>query len=612
MKSTSDKAFQDSAVDVLQRVFGYSTFHDTQKLAIEALCAGRDCFVLMPTGGGKSLCYQIPALLLDGTGIIVSPLIALMEDQVGSLLEVGVSAAYLNSSLSYEAQREVENQLLDGELKLLYVAPERLLSERLLHLLGRSRVSLFAIDEAHCVSQWGHDFRKEYQQLRQLHERFPAVPRIALTATADSLTRREIINELDLAGADQFVDSFDRANIHYQIDEGPKPMERLWQFIQTYHAQDSGIVYCLSRKKVEKVAQWLSEKGRVAIPYHAGMTDIERRNNQNRFQFDDGVIVVATVAFGMGIDKPDVRFVAHLSLPKSIEAYYQETGRAGRDGDPASAWMSFGMQDLVLLRQMVRQSDALPEIVRIMQSKLESMMAYTESIECRRKVLLGYFGENHQGTCGACDNCLYPPQSWDATQAARKALSCIFRTGQRFGVGYLTDILMGRSNDRIKMNGHTELSTFGIGRDTDYQQWRVLFRQLLAFGFVDVDHEGLGVLKLNESCRNLLKGNETLNLRRVIKSSVTSRRHKDIHTDLSRRQQELFEQLRVLRLEIARAKGVPPFTVFNDRTLKQMAREQPTEESELLKISGVGVYKTRTYGSQFLDSIAEFLATHAA
>ena len=601
-----------SALDVLERVFGYSSFHNTQKLAIDAVCAGRDCLVLMPTGGGKSLCYQIPSLLLQGTGIVVSPLIALMEDQVSSLLELGVAAAYLNSSLTYDEQQVIEKQLLNGELQLLYVAPERLLTERLLSLLSRSEISLFAIDEAHCVSQWGHDFRKEYQQLRQLHERFPDVPRIALTATADARTRQEIVTELDLAQADQFTDSFDRENIHYQIDDGLKPLDRLWQFIQTNHSSDSGIVYCLSRKKVEKVADWLAAKGRAALPYHAGMTDLERRTNQNRFQFDDGVIIVATVAFGMGIDKPDVRFVAHLSLPKSIEAYYQETGRAGRDGDPASAWMSFGMQDLVLLRQMVRQSDALPEIVRVMQSKLESMMAYTETIDCRRKVLLAYFDEEYDGTCGACDNCLYPPKSWDATDAARKALSCIYRTGQRFGVGYLTDILLGRVNDRIESNGHTHLSTYGIGRNIDYQQWRILFRQLLAFGFVDVDHEGLGVLKLNESCRDLLKGKQELKLRRVSVGSKSSKRQQDVHADLSRRQQHLFEQLRILRLDIARNKGVPPFTVFNDRTLKEMAKVQPTEEFELGEISGVGAYKIRTYGQQFLDTIAEYIATDTA
>ncbi len=598
-----------SALDVLERVFGYSSFHETQKLAIDAVCEGRDCLVLMPTGGGKSLCYQIPSLLLQGTGVVVSPLIALMEDQVSSLLELGVTAAYLNSSLAYDEQQVIEKQLLKGELQLLYVAPERLLTERLLSLLSRSKIALFAIDEAHCVSQWGHDFRKEYQQLRQLHERFSNIPRIALTATADVRTRQEIVTELDLAEADQFIDSFDRENIHYQIDDGLKPLDRLWQFLQSNHPSDSGIVYCLSRKKVEKVADWIATKGRVALPYHAGMTDAERRRNQNRFQFDDGVIIVATVAFGMGIDKPDVRFVAHLSLPKSIEAYYQETGRAGRDGDSASAWMSFGMQDLVLLRQMVRQSDAVPEIVRVMQSKLESMMAYTETIDCRRKVLLAYFDEEYDGNCGACDNCLYPPESWDATEAARKALSCIYRTGQRFGVGYLTDVLLGRVNHRIESNGHAQLSTYGIGRNIDYQQWRILFRQLLAFGFVDVDHEGLGVLKLNESCRDLLKGKQKLKLRRVAVGSKSSRRQQDVHTDLSRRQQDLFEQLRILRLDIARTKGVPPFTVFNDRTLKEMAKIQPTEELELGGISGVGAYKIRTYGQQFLDTIAEYIAT---
>ena len=595
-----------AAHEVLHEVFGYAEFHPTQKQAIKSLVGGDDCLVLMPTGGGKSLCYQIPAMVRPGAGIVVSPLIALMEDQVSSLKELGISAAFLNSTLEYEEVRGIEAQLLGGQLDLLYIAPERLLGERTLALLERCELSLFAIDEAHCVSQWGHDFRREYQQLKVLHQRFPMVPRIALTATADLRTRREIASQLRLEDAALFVDSFDRPNIQYHIQDGSNARERMWRFIEQNHAGDAGIVYCLSRKRVEQVAEWLNQKGRRALPYHAGMSDADRRRNQARFLFEDGLIMVATIAFGMGIDKPDVRFVAHLNLPKSIEAYYQETGRAGRDGEAASAWMSYGLQDVILLRQMVESSDAEPQIINVMRNKLEMMLALTEMTGCRRQALLDYFGEKMPEPCGNCDNCLHPPESWDATEDARKALSCIYRTGQRFGVGYVVDVLTGRDDERIRRNGHDRISTFGIGRHQSMNAWRVIVRQLLARGLIDVDVEGMGVLRLNESCRAVLRGEQTLMLRRESKPEKSAKAKSAVVLDVEAKDQPLFEALRVLRLEIARGKGVPPFTIFHDKTLKTMAHLRPTEEAELATISGVGAYKLETYGSQFLQLITEF------
>ncbi|MGD8937383.1 MAG: DNA helicase RecQ, partial [Thiogranum sp.] len=496
----------ERARHILRSVFGYDDFRHRQSDIIQTLVEGRDALVLMPTGGGKSLCYQVPALVRDGVGVVVSPLIALMQDQVDALRQLGVRAAFLNSTQDADTQRGVEQALLDAELDLLYVAPERLLMPRMQALLERSRVALFAIDEAHCVSQWGHDFRREYQQLTVLHERFPGVPRIALTATADRRTRDEIVAQLDLGEAARFVHSFDRPNIRYTISEGNNPRDRLWRFIQGEHSEDAGIIYCLSRNRVEQVADWLCGKGRVALAYHAGLPERVRRENQARFLREDGVIIVATIAFGMGIDKPDVRFVAHLNVPKSLEAYYQETGRAGRDGLPADAWMAYNLQDVISLRRMMNETDADEQFKRIAHNKLETMLGLCELTRCRRQTLLAYFGETLEQPCGNCDNCLQPPTTWDATEAAQKILSCVYRTGQRFGVNYVIDVLVGKQDERILANGHDQLSTFGIGARFSASQWRHVVRQVIAQGFLDVDTEGHGAVRLTPAARPLLRG----------------------------------------------------------------------------------------------------------
>ena len=487
--------------DTLRNIFGYERFRDLQEEVIRQLIAGNDALVLMPTGGGKSLCFQIPAMLRPGTGIVVSPLIALMRDQVNALLQAGVRAAYLNSTLDYTGAKEVEQQFLDGALDLLYVAPERLMNPRMLDLLGQVEPALFAIDEAHCVSQWGHDFRPEYIQLSVLHERFPSVPRIALTATADAPTRREIIQRLGLDQAKQFISGFDRPNIRYQITQKNNAREQLLRFLQREHHGDAGIVYCLSRRKVDETAQWLCARGLDALPYHAGLESVVRQRHQDRFLNEEGVIIVATVAFGMGIDKPNVRFVAHLDLPKSLETYYQETGRAGRDGLPANAWMTYGLQDVITLRQMLQQSDAGEERKRLEHRKLEAMLGLCEITTCRRQALLKYFGEAHTEPCGNCDTCLEPAATWDGTEAAQKALSCVYRTGQRFGVNYLIEVLLGKENERINNLRHNRLSTWGIGKELNAGEWRSVFRQLVACGLLNVDMEGHGSLLLTEESR---------------------------------------------------------------------------------------------------------------
>ncbi len=592
------------AAKILNNIFGYSEFRHHQADIIETLCSGHDALVLMPTGGGKSLCYQIPALLRKGTGIIISPLIALMQDQVSALQQLGINAAYLNSTQDKHVQKQTEQALLDGELDLLYIAPERLLGDYTLGLLERSTIALFAIDEAHCVSQWGHDFRKEYQQLWVLHERFPQVPRIALTATADQRTRQEIIEQLQLQQAQQFINSFDRPNIHYTISEGQNSRERLWQFIQREHPDDAGIVYCLSRKKVEAVAEWLSRQGRIALPYHAGLTAQTRELHQQRFLREDAVIIVATIAFGMGIDKPDVRFVAHLSLPKSIEAYYQETGRAGRDGEAANAWMAYGLQDVISLRQMMQESDGEEQYKRIAQQKLEAMLGLCEITDCRRQTLLGYFGETLQEPCGNCDTCLSPPDTWNATECAQKALSCVYRTGQRFGVNYIIDVLSGKDDERIRRNLHDQISTFAIGKELDATQWRAIFRQLIALGLLDVDVEAYGALKLNEQARPILRGQQQLFLRQQAKPEKS--RHGKTRrksSDLRSVDNTLFEALRELRLCIAQESGVPPYIIFHDNSLLQMARERPATLQAMRNIAGVGEQKLHKYGQRFLDII---------
>jgi ATP-dependent DNA helicase RecQ len=602
-----------SALDLLQSVFGYPSFRGQQQAVVDHLSEGGDALVLMPTGGGKSLCYQIPALLRQGTGIVVSPLIALMQDQVDALREAGVAAAFLNSSLAAEDQREVERQLLAGELNLLYVAPERLLTGRFLSLLERTGVALFAIDEAHCVSQWGHDFRPEYRELAILHQRFPEVPRIALTATADPRTREEIVERLALQQARQFVASFDRPNIGYRVALRHNAKRQLGEFLLG-HEGESGIVYCLSRRKVDDTAQWLAESGIEALPYHAGLDAATRAKNQKRFLREDGVVMVATVAFGMGIDKPDVRFVAHLDLPRSIEGYYQETGRAGRDGLPAEAWMIYGLSDVVTMSQMIAQSESADERKRVERQKLESLLAYAEATGCRRELLLGAFGETYPGPCGHCDNCIAPPKTWDATVPAQKALSAVYRSGQRFGSGHVIDVLRGEETGRVLSLDHHRLSTFGIGAEMDEKQWRSVFRQLLAAGLLEADAEGYGTLRLTAASRAVLGGSQTVRLREDARPERGSRRRRDsklITGDKSSGgslgieayEQSMWDALRALRTQLARQQGVPPYVVFHDATLLAMLRALPANEDELATVSGVGEAKLKRYGRDFLAVI---------
>jgi len=590
----------DVAQKILSKTFGYSEFRLNQADIVNSLIQGRDVLALMPTGGGKSLCYQIPAMVRPGIGIVISPLIALMQDQVDALNLVGVKAAFINSSLSSAQVRKIEGELFSGELDLLYVAPERLLTQSFIEMLKQLKIALFAIDEAHCVSQWGHDFRPEYQQLSILHEHFPDVPRIALTATADTRTRNEIIQQLKLQNAGQFVNSFDRPNIKYEISEGHNSRDLLWQFLEENHSTDSGIVYCLSRKKVESTASWLEKKGRKALPYHAGLSQKIRQENQKSFLRDEGVIIVATIAFGMGIDKPDVRFVAHLSLPKSIEAYYQETGRAGRDGEKSTAWMAYGLQDVITLRQMMQQSDALDSYKQVSQQKLDTMLGLCESTTCRRQLLLSYFSEELEKPCGNCDNCIKPPETWDATEAARQALSCVYRSGQRFGVGYVIDILIGKQDPRILNNKHDQLSTFGIGEHLSIAEWRSLFRQLIAQSFLLVDHEKYGTIALTEKSRPLLKGEESLHARKLV---VPIKSKKQTKSKVSSIHQPLMDALKVLRKSLADEQGLPPYVIFHDSTLIEMTEKRPSELKELQFISGVGEKKLRQYGKDFLQVI---------
>ncbi|NLW96149.1 MAG: DNA helicase RecQ [Xanthomonadaceae bacterium] len=592
---------------LLERVFGHHAFRGAQGEIVRHVAAGHDALVLMPTGGGKSLCYQLPALLREGTAIVVSPLIALMQDQVEALRQLGVRAACLNSSLEAMEAQEVERQLVAGDLDLLYVAPERLLTPRFLSLLDRSRLALFAIDEAHCVSQWGHDFRPEYRELTVLHERWPQVPRIALTATADPPTQREIAERLQLQDARRFVTSFDRPNIRYTVVHKDDARRQLLDFLAGHRGQ-AGIVYCLSRRKVEEFAQFLAAHGIDALPYHAGMDAATRAANQRRFLRGDGVVMVATIAFGMGIDKPDVRFVAHLDLPKSIEGYYQETGRAGRDGEPSEAWMCYGLGDLVLLRQMIEQSEAGPERKRLEHRKLDALVGYCETMRCRRQVLLGSFGEAHPGACGNCDNCLSPPESWDGTEAARKALSCVYRTGQRFGAAHLIDVLRGGRTTRIQQFGHDRLSVYGIGADLDAREWRGVFRQLVASGLLDVDAEGHGGLRLTAASRPVLRGEQPVPLRKLPNRRERGRsaaRTPAVAVDLSPGELRVFEALRELRARLAREQGVPAYVVFHDATLRAIARQRPRDLGELAHVEGIGAAKLERYGDQVMDTLRE-------
>ena len=607
----------ETADEVLRRVFGHAGFRGPQGDVVDALVRGEDCLVLMPTGAGKSVCYQVPALLRDGTAIVVSPLIALMQDQVDALAQLGVRAAFLNSSLSAERAAAVERALLAGELDLLYVAPERLLTERFLSLLDRARIALFAIDEAHCVSQWGHDFRPEYRALNLLHERWPAVPRIALTATADPPTRREIAERLDLVDARWFVTSFDRPNIRYTVVQKGEPRRQLLDFLGD-HAGEAGIVYCLSRRKVDETAEFLQRQGFAALPYHAGMDAGARAENQRRFLREDGVVMVATIAFGMGIDKPDVRFVAHMDLPKSIEGYYQETGRAGRDGAPAQAWLCYGLGDVVQLRRMIESGEASEERRWLERRKLDTLLGYCESARCRRQTLLAAFGEALPDACGNCDTCLQPPRTIDGTVLAQKAMSTVYRTGQRFGVVHLTNVLRGVDSERMQQLGHDGLSVFGVGADTGESHWKSVFRQLVALGLLDVDVEGHGVLRLTAASRAVLKGEQTVALREEpapVARARARRRRGSAGTpangggrvpaaatldDGARRR---FEALRAMRTELAREQSVPPYVIFHDATLAQIADGRPESLDDLAGISGVGGVKLERYGERVLATL---------
>ncbi len=592
-----------SPLHLLTTVFGHPAFRGAQAEIVNHITGGGDALVLMPTGGGKSLCYQLPALLREGTALVVSPLIALMQDQVAALKQLGVRAAFLNSALDGQQANAVERALRSGELDLLYVAPERLMMPRMLELLHESRIALFAIDEAHCVSQWGHDFRPEYLQLSVLHEQFPEVPRIALTATADPQTRDEIITRLALTEARIFVSSFDRPNIRYTIVDKNDARAQLLRFIKDDHAGDAGIVYCLSRKKVEETAAWLATHGIRALPYHAGMDTTARAKHQARFQQEDGIVVVATIAFGMGIDKPDVRFVAHLDLPKSIEGYYQETGRAGRDGAPADAWMAYGLGDVVQQQRMIDMSEGGEVFKRVLRVKLDALLGLCESAGCRRVRLLDYFGEPST-PCGNCDNCVEPPQTWDATEAARKALSCIYRTGQRFGAVHLIDVLRGKTTERITQWGHDKLTVFGIGADIDEATWRNVFRQLVALSYASPDHEAYGALQLTDASRAVLKGEVNVEMRRVAparkEKSVKARRGASTAT-LSPSNTALLDKLKDWRFVEAQSQSVPAFVIFHDSTLAGIAIANPKTLDELSGISGIGAKKLERYGTTILQ-----------
>lgn len=604
MNDLLDRPASRLPIDVLRDVFGYDSFRGQQAEIIDHVIAGNDALVLMPTGGGKSLCYQVPALCRPGTAVVVSPLIALMKDQVDALNQLGVKAAFINSTLAPDAAREIEARAVDGDIDLLYVAPERFATDRFLNLLDRISISLFAIDEAHCVSQWGHDFRPEYRRLDLLPTRFAHVPRIALTATADTPTRKDIAENLHLTDAKCFITGFDRPNITYRIETKGNSKQRLLSFLNREHAEDAGIVYCLSRRKTEDVAQWLSENGRPALPYHAGLTQETRQLHQDRFLREDGLIICATVAFGMGIDKPNVRFVAHLNLPKSMEAYYQETGRAGRDGLPANAWMNYDLSDIVSIRSMVASSDAPEAQKRIESRKLDALVGLAETTKCRRQVILSYFGEDQHQPCGNCDTCLEPVDTWDATDASRKALSAVYRTGQRFGPAHVIEVLMGRKTEKIRQNGHDDLSVYAIGKDISQPQWRSVFRQLLAMGYLQVDVEGHGGVYLTEESRPVLRGEKVVEMRKDPGESkrAMTKRLRDFDTEFENEEdRDLWERLRTMRRELATNQNVPPYVIFSDRTLWEMVRFKPRTLEDMASINGVGIKKLDQYGLTFLD-----------
>ncbi|MCC6270126.1 MAG: DNA helicase RecQ [Microbacteriaceae bacterium] len=600
------------ALDALHRVFGYDAFRGDQAEIIDHVIGGGDALVLMPTGGGKSLCYQIPALVRQGTGVVISPLIALMQDQVDALAALGVRAAFLNSTQGTEERDRVESAFVAGDLDLLYLAPERMTIPSTSDLLDRGTVALFAIDEAHCVSQWGHDFRPTYLQLSMLHERWPAVPRIALTATATEHTHKEIQKRLKLGGARHFVASFDRPNIQYRIVPKDQPQKQLLELLRTEHAGDAGIVYCLSRASVEKTAEFLVEQGIAALPYHAGLDTRVRAANQARFLREDGMIMVATIAFGMGIDKPDVRFVAHLDLPKSVEGYYQETGRAGRDGLPSTAWLAYGLQDVVQQRRMIDQSEGDTAHQRRLSAHLDAMLALCETVQCRRMQLLAYFGEASTA-CGNCDTCLNPPESWNGTIPAQKLLSTIVRLqrerNQKFGAGHLIDILLGKQTPRVDQYGHDDLSTFGIGTDLSETEWRGVVRQLLAQGLLAVNSDGFGTLMITESSAGILVGSRQVALRREPERTTTrsARKSRSAGADLPESLQPVFEALRAWRAAESKEQGVPAYVIFHDATLRELATRKPSTLAELGTVTGVGESKLAKYG----DAVLELLRTEA-
>ena len=592
------------AEELLKHTFGYTEFRGSQRQVIEATLNGADSLVLMPTGGGKSLCYQIPGVVRSGMAIVVSPLIALMQDQVAALQQLGLNAAYLNSTLSSEQQSQVLRSIHDGELEILYIAPERLLQENTLQRLVSHDISLIAIDEAHCVSQWGHDFRVDYLGLHVLRQAFPEVPRIALTATADERTREEIIMRLDLASPQVFVSSFDRPNINYTVKEKGDAKSQLIGFIGG-HKNEAGIVYCMSRNKVDAMAAWLQQRNVNALPYHAGLSSSERAENQRRFLHEDAVVMVATIAFGMGIDKPDVRFVAHLDLPKSMESYYQETGRAGRDGLPSDAWMVYGLQDVMRIVKMVQESNAGEQFKRAERAKIDSLLGWCEATTCRRRALLSYFGEETEGACGNCDICLNPPKTWDATEAAQKLLSTIYRTGQRFGSGQVIDVLRGKDTAKINQFGHQKLSTYGIGAEHSDKQWRSMIRQLIVQNYLFVNDAQYGAIQLTEKARGLLRGDIKIFLRQDTVSAKPVREKKR-SANIDENDRALWEALRSCRKELADAAGVPPFHIFHDATLMEMMQHRPSSNDELLTINGVGAVKLERFGDEFLEVLAQF------